>query len=217
VRTQRQSQVSQVMEVTNSCSNRIKTSAAVITMSSVLYNVHHGHSLPHQQSCPTIVACAVISSTCAFSCVLLFFPFCANRLELRTALGGLAPSTAPMSDSTMAAAAAAAQAAAAGGPFGSSSSSSSSVLQRSQSAPPQGSVLDDQLYAPGVQKSRVQVRLCVVCWGCSSNICFIRSRGDSKWQVAEALHMSNALCGQAVQVDWMRRWSQGAGLFWEAS
>jgi hypothetical protein len=78
------------------------------------------------------------------------------RLELRTALGGLAPSTAPMSDSTMAAAAAAAQAAAAGGPFGSSSSSSSSVLQRSQSAPPQGSVLDDQLYAPGVQKSRVQ-------------------------------------------------------------
>jgi hypothetical protein len=57
---------------------------------------------------------------------------------------------------TVAAAAEAAQAAAAG-PFGSSSSSSSAMMQRSQSAPPQGSVLDEELYAPGVQKSRVQV------------------------------------------------------------
>jgi hypothetical protein len=31
------------------------------------------------------------------------------------------------------------------------------MMQRSQSAPPQGSVLDEELYAPGVQKSRVQV------------------------------------------------------------
>jgi hypothetical protein len=44
----------------------------------------------------------------------------------------------------------------AAGPFG-GSSSSSAMMQRSQSAPPQGSVLDEELYAPGVQKSRVQV------------------------------------------------------------
>jgi hypothetical protein len=57
--------------------------------------------------------------------------------------------------STAVAAAAAAQAAASS-PF-SNSSSSATVMQRSQSAPPQGSVLDEELYAPGVQKSRVQV------------------------------------------------------------
>lgn len=39
----------------------------------------------------------------------------------------------------------------------SSSTSSSALLQGSQSAPAQGSVLDEEAYAPGVQKSRVQV------------------------------------------------------------
>uniref|UniRef100_A0A383V6W7 Uncharacterized protein n=1 Tax=Tetradesmus obliquus TaxID=3088 RepID=A0A383V6W7_TETOB len=72
------------------------------------------------------------------------------RLELRTALGGMPPAAA-MGGSTVAAAQAAAS-----GPFSSSSSSSSAALQRTQSAPPQGSMLDDELYAPGVQKSRVQ-------------------------------------------------------------
>ncbi|KAF6256611.1 hypothetical protein COO60DRAFT_1702240 [Scenedesmus sp. NREL 46B-D3] len=78
------------------------------------------------------------------------------RLELRTALGDLAPPAAAMS--TNAVTAVAAQAAAATGPFGNGSSSSSSavVMQRSQSASPSGSVLDEEQYAPGVQKSRVQ-------------------------------------------------------------
>eukprot|EP00882_Tetradesmus_deserticola_P018487 GHRQ01019856.1.p1 GENE.GHRQ01019856.1~~GHRQ01019856.1.p1 ORF type:complete len:247 (+),score=97.91 GHRQ01019856.1:166-906(+) len=79
------------------------------------------------------------------------------RLELRSALGGLAPAATGMSSN--AATAAATQAAAATGSFGGRGSSSSSdvMMQRSQSAPPASSVLDEELYAPGVQKSRVQV------------------------------------------------------------
>lgn len=40
---------------------------------------------------------------------------------------------------------------------GSSSASSGPRMQRSQSAPVQGTALDEEMYAPGVQKSRVQV------------------------------------------------------------
>jgi hypothetical protein len=60
------------------------------------------------------------------------------RLELRNALGGASIRS---------------------GAGGSAATvQQSSVLQRSQSAPEQGSVLDEEAYAPGVQKSRVQVR-----------------------------------------------------------
>lgn len=64
------------------------------------------------------------------------------RLELRNALGDAAS----MRSSSSRAAS-----------LQPSSSSSSALLQRSQSAPAQGSVLDEEAYAPGVQKSRVQV------------------------------------------------------------
>jgi hypothetical protein len=60
------------------------------------------------------------------------------RLELRNALGGASIHTAASASTATV--------------------QQSSVLQRSQSAPEQGSVLDEEAYAPGVQKSRVQVR-----------------------------------------------------------
>jgi hypothetical protein len=66
------------------------------------------------------------------------------RMELRNALGGVSMRPAVSSSTT-----AVMQAA--------QSISASGVLQRSQSAPQQGSVLDEEAYAPGVQKSRVQV------------------------------------------------------------
>ena len=69
------------------------------------------------------------------------------RLELRNALGGAAGRTSGSSTSSHAAAR----------PAGQQQGGVSSGLQRAQSAPQQGSVLDQETYAPGVQKSRVQV------------------------------------------------------------
>jgi hypothetical protein len=60
------------------------------------------------------------------------------RLELRNALGGASIRTAASASTATV--------------------QQISVQQRSQSAPEQGSVLDEEAYAPGVQKSRVQVR-----------------------------------------------------------
>lgn len=89
------------------------------------------------------------------------------RLELRNALGGVGGGVAATPTSSSMASLLQQQQQQLGG-----SSSSSSVLQRSQSAPQQGSVLDEEAYAPGVQKSRVQVGFHVwvcasggVCWG----------------------------------------------------
>lgn len=74
------------------------------------------------------------------------------RLELRNALGGAPLRSGASSGSSNSAATLQ--------PHG-----ASSVLQRSQSAPEQGSVLDEEAYAPGVQKSRVQVSHCACAAG----------------------------------------------------
>jgi hypothetical protein len=73
------------------------------------------------------------------------------RLELRNALGDAASMR--NSSSSSSSSAASLQPSSSAG-----KSTSSALLQRSQSAPAQGSVLDEEAYAPGVQKSRVQVR-----------------------------------------------------------
>lgn len=73
------------------------------------------------------------------------------RLELRTALGSRGSAAAVgFADATLQGARAS---------YSSQSNSNSSGMQRSQSAPLQGTALDEDTYAPGVQKSRVQVGL----------------------------------------------------------
>lgn len=67
------------------------------------------------------------------------------RLELRNALGGAA--IRPGGNSTSGQSAHVRK----------QGTTAASKLQRAQSAPEQGSVLDQEAYAPGVQKSRVQV------------------------------------------------------------
>jgi len=66
------------------------------------------------------------------------------RLELRNALGGAGIRAGASSTLGQSA------------PVRQQSTATSSMLQRAQSAPEQGSVLDQEAYAPGVQKSRVQ-------------------------------------------------------------
>lgn len=105
------------------------------------------------------------------------------RLELRNALGGGAAAGRPNNSSSATTAAQYRHG---------SSHHHSSDLQRAQSAPQQGSVLDEEAYAPGVQKSRVQVCVVCVCGVCGSfHIHVVNSSSSS--------HMPFCMPGQRVQ------------------
>jgi hypothetical protein len=98
------------------------------------------------------------------------------RMELRNALGGV--SMRPTVSSSTAVMQAA------------QSISASSALQRSQSAPQQGSVLDEEAYAPGVQKSRVQVGTAVD----------PQSKGDVQGSCTRSGHTLVAQCAFHAEV-----------------
>jgi hypothetical protein len=105
------------------------------------------------------------------------------RLELRNALGGASIRSGTTSSSAVT--------------QQQQRGSSGGSMQRSHSAPQQGSVLDEEAYAPGVQKSRVQVgrRRILRAWVYAGIAAQARCAGVLYAGVLHAIQRSSGGCG----------------------